>query len=493
MLSSNKQKLRAHKKGFGEIIYHPTMCLTNLDQYKLLNLLHILKDGQMSKLSLKDAQLTIKTINDLLAKGYKLNGSPSVVTVAATVLGISQRSVRDRIKTAANMHKLVPDTNTITTIKLRGGGSKVEDVPTVAAVPTVEELTTRERQRYSDTIDRLRKELRDANRTLNDGETLRDKLFGLKDAVLELPKWTLDTDVTADTLDIPMLLTSDFHYGEVIKPELVGGANKYNTEIAKERYKLLIERTIKLCKRQGPLSKYPGFVYIRAGDSISGDIHLELRLTNEGTSIQQILEVASMEAAGIRKLADSFGHVWVLSVPGNHARITDKPLGSKLYSDTNLDFMLANILEKFFEDDKRVTFYTPISGEAYFKVLGYNFVVTHGDRLGVKGGDGFIGVIGPITRGTKKLRQQYAQIGKPIDMVLLGHFHTSLEGEKFISNNCLVGYSEYAQSLRVEPMPAHQILMFVNHKVGVAGRYKVYVQDDFIKRDTNGSEFQSLK
>ena len=47
-------------------------------------------------------------------------------------------------------------------------------------------------------------------------------------------------------------------------------------------------------------------------------------------------------------------------------------------------------------------FDVPPANEVYYRVYGEWYLAVHGDMLGVQGGDGMIGAIGPIMRGTKK-------------------------------------------------------------------------------------------
>ena len=42
-------------------------------------------------------------------------------------------------------------------------------------------------------------------------------------------------------------------------------------------------------------------------------------------------------------------------------------------------------------------------------------LLTHGDRLGVRGGTGIVGMLGPIARGVQKVRSEYANLNKSID------------------------------------------------------------------------------
>ena len=129
------------------------------------------------------------------------------------------------------------------------------------------------------------------------------------------------------------------------------------------------------------------------------------------------------------------------------------------------------------EGNKNITFYTPKSGEAYFELNGFNFLATHGDRIGSRGGQGFIGCSATIARGQHKTRQAYSQIGKPIDWLLIGHFHTPIQLEHTIANGTTVGYSQYARDLKLEPASPSQTLFYVNDVYGVVDVSRIYVAD----------------
>jgi hypothetical protein len=51
------------------------------------------------------------------------------------------------------------------------------------------------------------------------------------------------------------------------------------------------------------------------------------------------------------------------------------------------------------------------SNDVHYRVYGLRFLLNHGDMLGVKGGDGIIGAIGPIMRGEIKKSGQSAALG----------------------------------------------------------------------------------
>jgi hypothetical protein len=53
------------------------------------------------------------------------------------------------------------------------------------------------------------------------------------------------------------------------------------------------------------------------------------------------------------------------------------------------------------------------TNDVHYRVYALRFLFNHGDTLGVKGGDGIIGAIGPIMRGEAAAGDRM-QAGKPI-------------------------------------------------------------------------------
>ncbi len=337
---------------------------------------------------------------------------------------------------------------------------------------TEEHFAVRERQRFEDRIQALGKQLKEAHREINAGEDVRQSIFKLADQPIDPPAWAVPKVPSKSKPGIPVLFASDFQWGEQIKANELDGINAFSAEIARTRYQRLIERTVDLCCHHMINPDYPGIVYLRGGDMISGDIHQELRETNDLQSIPAVIDLVNQEVAGIKILADRFGKVWVISVPGNHGRTTIKP-HAKSFVETNYDYLSSCMIEREFAQDKRITFRTPMSGDARFALFGWWFLLTHGDRIGSSGGQGFIGPAATITRGMKKLVDYYATLGQHIDWTLVGHFHTRMELEYGLSNGSLPGYSEYAKTFRMRPQPPEQWLFFVHPAHGITCRWPI--------------------
>lgn len=350
---------------------------------------------------------------------------------------------------------------------------------------TIERLSDKDNtyaEIYKNKLNQLLKDYAKAQQEIAELNIRLDETLGLVTTDPIIPEWTIPTENENNTSNsIPVLMVSDLHYGENVNPREVPNGNCYSPEVAKARWDRLINNTIQKTRAKEKTSK--GIVICFLGDDISGDIHDELKETNNKTPIDACMEVAAQKVKMIKTFEKEFGKVWVISVMGNHGRTTKKPQ-SKGLAEHNYDSLVAAIIQKQLDDDNNITFYTPKSGEAYFELSGHNFLATHGDRIGSRGGQGFIGCSATIARGQHKTRQAYAQIGKPIDWLLIGHFHTPMQLEHTIANGTTVGYSQYARDLKLEPAYPSQTLFYVNDKYGVTDVSRIYVtNDEEIKKD----------
>lgn len=337
-------------------------------------------------------------------------------------------------------------------------------------------LDVRQKQRYEDKIKEQAVEVRNLARQLNAVEDFRAQLFGLVSQPVEPPTWLLKPQRATGGPGTPLLFTSDFQWGEVIRSNELDGINAFDRHIASRRYKSIIEKTVMLAFEHMVKPKYDGLVYLRGGDMISGEIHEELAETNDLLAIPAVKDLVEHEAAGIDALLTKFGRLHLINVPGNHGRVKKKPQ-SKGYVENNFDTLTAWWLESLFKKEKKyITFQTPASGDAMFMLYGMRCLLTHGDRIGSRGGEGFIGAVATITRGMKKVADYYASLGLPIDLQFIGHFHTAMELEYGFANGSLPGYSQYARDLRMRPQPPKQWFLFAHPDHGITARWPLLLE-----------------
>lgn len=329
-------------------------------------------------------------------------------------------------------------------------------------------------------VRKLKAALTSIHKRNDDADAIREEIYGLSAFEPDVPNWVVSLGKGTARAGIPFAFWSDWHYGEVVSREQTGGANAYNRVIAQARIRKLVESTIRLAKgfafKEGDgKGAVPGIVCALGGDMISGDIHEELAETNELPPFVCVQEVYDLLVWGIDQLKEHFGNVFVPCVVGNHGRTTRKPR-AKNRAYLSYEWNLYTMLERHYANDNSVSFMVPGETDALFRVAGHRFLLTHGDTLGVKGGDGIIGALGPIARGTVKFRNSEYKIGREFDYLIMGHWHQELWIGRTFVNNALKGYDEYARTfLRAEPSRPSQSLWFVHPEFGVTSRVSVYV------------------
>lgn len=330
-----------------------------------------------------------------------------------------------------------------------------------------------EMRRQNQTEADLRNRVQQLEKQLIAEQDFRNQIETLHVARVEPAVWQPAKPLIGSRLSLtPVLFTSDFQVGEVVEPDEIEGMNEYNQDIFVERYQKMIDKTIMLADKHTGMTDCPGIIYLRGGDAINGEIHEELRETNDLSSVPACRLLHMHEKEGIKRLKARFGRVRVISLPGNHGRQTIKS-HSKGYSFRNFETLLSWWLATSFEDDPNVSFWTAKSADAFFQVEGWNWLMSHGDRLGSRGGQGFIGPAATIARGHKKLYSDWAQTGRHIDHILTGHFHTCLRLELGDANGALVGFNQYARDLRAKPDAPRQLLYFVHKDNMISHRFEL--------------------
>jgi hypothetical protein len=421
-------------------------------------------------LSRKLAQQAVDAVNDALRKGYKppdaLRASHEITAVgmAARSLNLPSGTMFNRLLRAKSLHGMEPDWS----IYVPPPQKEIEEKSTVDHRETI---------RLKDEISNLRRLLIDAQRDAIDGEAIKELLHGVVSAPVEPPNWLVEHKSPGKALHVPMVIWSDWHCGEVVSLSETNGQNEFNTQIFERRVRRLVEKTIHLCRHHGP-GNYPGIVINLLGDMVSGALHAELLKTDEEEVIPSALRVRDILAWALGVMADEFGRVYVPCTSGNHGRNTMKPQFKRTVFE-NFDWLIYQLLARTFAKDKRITFDIPDSNEVSYKVYGFRFLAMHGDMLGVKGGDGIIGSLGPILRGEMKVGKQASAMGRHYDVLLLGHWHQHIMLRRIIVAGTLKGWDEFAaKALRAPPAPPSQPLWFVERKVGIVQSMEVYLEDN---------------
>jgi hypothetical protein len=328
-------------------------------------------------------------------------------------------------------------------------------------------------------VTKYRTRAREAEIELDDARRISEVLAGLHDEPAAPPAW-LDDDYIphVDVPSVPVLMLADWHLGEVVDPAQAYGY-RYNVSVAEQRIKETVDRSIRLLRGHITGTRYPGIVLACVGDLVSGSIHSELAETDELEILPSIIRARDLMIAVIDKMKFEFGRVFVPTATGNHGRIMDKRPRAKGYAERNADFMVYKLLESHYATDPSVTIAAAKSGETIFRIFDKTFLLTHGDQIGAKGGDGLIGSIGPIMRGQMKVFRSLATLDLEIDHILMGHYHQQLYLPRVTVSGCLKGPDEYAiRLLRAPVEDPSQTLLLVHPEHGVTFRQPVFLRDE---------------
>ncbi|MFY2658286.1 helix-turn-helix domain-containing protein [Achromobacter xylosoxidans] len=393
---------------------------------------------------------------------------------AAMALGLARSTVGERVNKAREvLGDVVAD-------RLLGDAKHAGPAPTkktdLAEAIAGGDKAAIEHKLLEDEVIRLRA----VNKSLAKGaltdEKVRRHIFEIAHAKPAIPEWLEKAPGSSDTLPgVPILFGSDWHWGEVVNPDEIGGVNKYNLEIAHQRLNRLVETTIELLTNHMVNPKYPGIVFALGGDMVSGDIHEELSETNEHPIMPVVLDLIDHLVIAIKRLKQVFGRVFLPCVAGNHGRNTHK-VRAKQFNHNSFDWLIYQSLDRRFADDPDVVFYIPEGTDALVNVAGHRYLFSHGNQF--RSGDSMIGPLGPIIRGDHKKRGRNAQVGQEYDTLVIGHWHQLVQMKRVIVNGSLIGYNEYAYANNFGYEPPQQALWLSHPKHGITFSMPVNVDED---------------
>lgn len=341
-------------------------------------------------------------------------------------------------------------------------------------------------------------ELLVANKTIrllrrdNDlADDIKKEIFEYAGMTRKPPTWLIKPN-KPDLPGVPMTIWSDWHWGETVYANQVGGVNEFNERVAKERVRRLVQHTVDLTIRHMVRPSYPGLVLCLGGDFVTGAIHEELA-RNVWEPVQcSCLAVEEQLIWAIQTLHNEFGKLYIPCVVGNHGRNSIKPV-FKNRTYENYEWRIYQGLRRHFRNNDDIYFDIPEEVDAYFNVLGHRFLLHHGDCLGVRGGDGIIGAIGPITRGAIKVGRSEAQIGRDFDTLVIGHWHIYIprgDATPVIVNGSLIGYNEYGRlQLRVPYSRPTHALWFMHQVHGLTAQWPIYL--DGLRQARNFNDWVS--
>lgn len=306
-----------------------------------------------------------------------------------------------------------------------------------------EKLTKKKVDYLLEENERLQKEL---NASMQISERISPHKFNIKVS-------HNDSEATA------VVLASDFHLEETVRPETVNGLNKYNLTIAEKRVEQFFQNTLKLVKKEQNATKIDTLVLALLGDFISGNIHEELLETCSLRPIEAIVFAENLLIAGIEHLLDNSDLKLIIPCHvGNHTRITKK-IHISTEKGNSLETFMYHHMMNYFKGNDRVTFMIADGYLSYLKIYDYTICFHHGHAVKYGGG------VGGLTIPVRKAISQWQKL-KNADLHCFGHFHQFLDGGNFICNGSLIGYSPFAVMIKGDYEVPKQAFFLIDKKRG---------------------------
>jgi len=419
-------------------------------------------------ISRKDGERAVREIERALREGHRPPGRTGkglgAVAQAALRLGIPSGTLYNRLRVIEAQYGMAPDWSLY---------NAPQKPPAETSGLSIAQANAAAQQR----IEQLEAEIARLKADASHPDAIAHALGLVREHKIDPPDWVLRPHRSDDTPGVPVCLWSDWHIGETVDPAQVYSMNAFNEGVAEERIRRLVERTIHLACERMVNPRYPGIVVWLGGDMVSGWLHHELVATDWCPPTVAVAWCVSRLRWALTQLREKFGRVLVVCSPGNHGRITQKPMakGSALAS---YDHLIYSQVVELFRDDRNIRICAAADGEALVQIAGTRFLMMHGHELGVSGGDGIIGALGPIMRGRTKVGRSQATVGRDFDVLCLGHYHQPIwqPTAGIIVNGTLKGWDEYARVRRLPYATASQMLFFVHPTWGPIQPFDVFLQ-----------------
>ena len=330
----------------------------------------------------------------------------------------------------------------------------------------------------------VRKLLKDKARTDILCDILRDAVAAYKP--LELPDEGYESGPGMP--EQAVLLISDCQIGQETRAEETGGLGEYNLDVFRTRARALtdsVREITRIHRRAYPVDKLSVFFL---GDIVEGEtIFAGQKDHIDADAVEQMLAASDTFANMLLELSADYPTIECVCVGGNHGRTGKKGEGKTW---TNWDYVAYKYMQqRLSQNTDRIRVHVPKTWWALVNVMGWDFLIQHGDQIRGWGGFPYYGMARAGGLWSQLLQTQ----GQTWDYFVIGHHHTRVELDstagEMIANGSWPGGSHFSlKQLNVANKPA-QLFFGVNERHGITWRYKLGLgYDEEVRRAKLQSE-----
>ena len=266
------------------------------------------------------------------------------------------------------------------------------------------------------------------------------------------PKWE-------STQSVANLVFSDLHVEEQVDPDMVHWLNEYNPQIAQERSKIMFTRFSELVSNLKQSENIHWVIIHLLGDFISWYIHPELIEWNAMSPTEAILLCKQIICSWIDHILETTDEpITVATAIWNHWRTTDKSRVSTWWKNS-YEWLMYNVIAQHYENNPRVNFKIEKWNINYINVYDKVMADMHGDMVRYQWGVGWVTI--PLNKATAQWQR-----AKHADLYNLGHFHQLRDWGLWVTNWSVIGYNNYAESIKADYEEPKQLMYLFNSKYG---------------------------
>lgn len=264
---------------------------------------------------------------------------------------------------------------------------------------------------------------------------------------------------------VPVFEFSDWHIGEVVQADETEGFNHFDYDESVRRINQIVDDELKWVDVNRGAYRIDRCAIIAKGDFISGDIHDELKATNEFPVPVQTARAGLLLGEMVRRIAGRFKHVDFFQVGAdNHGRLTRKPQ-AKQKATNNMTYLVYVIANESLRKCGNVRAHGGPGMKVLCDVNGHKFLCEHGDTMRAWSGLPFYA----FSRAVGREATRRMNTDKGFEYFSIGHFHTPcyIEGRTIV-NGSLSGTSEFDHSCGRHAPPC-QVAYLVSERHGIFG------------------------
>jgi hypothetical protein len=310
-------------------------------------------------------------------------------------------------------------------IKCYTGDPRLDEQPVVEATPEERVARDRERVRQKAEFDALKHKYTAALKTIEQQETALGWLEEIRQGVPST--YTIEPQEGSGTSEAtPIIVASDWHSEEIVKPSQVNGLNEFNLDIFEQRNTKFWQSGLRLIRLLNQDVKIQTVVLALLGDFITGQIHgAENAESNGLLPVEAVINVQGKIIAGIEFLLNHSAYNFVIPCKvGNHSRTTLKTRYAS-ESGHSLETLLYAHLAAHFRGEPRVTFVFEDSYLSYMEIYDQTIRFHHGHEIKYAGGVG--GIFIPAFKDA-----EWERAG--VDLNIFGHFHQQVTRQVHVHN-----------------------------------------------------------